>query len=198
LVPTGGGVAPVPAVESMPLEPGKAVERQLAGGQSHEYQLFLEAGQYARVRVDQVGINVAIACLGPDGKERFAVDTSPIGDPEDAELIGDAPGIYRLRVTAAEPQAPNGGYDIALQDVAAATERHTARVAAARAFAQGMESYRQGTRQAMLEALDHFSRALAHWRAAEDPVEAAKTPYTSGLAYIRVWGQREALARSPE
>src|SRR5262249_48825565 len=110
----------------------------------------------------------------------------------------DAPGIYRLRVTAAEPQAPNGGYDIALQDVAAATERHTARVAAARAFAQGMESYRQGARQAMLEAPGHFSPALAHWRAAEDPVEAAKTLYTSGLTYIEVGDQREALERSTE
>ena len=110
LARTGGVAAPVQAVESMPLEPEKAVERRLAGGQSHEYQLDLRAGQYARVRADQIDINLAIACFGPDGKERFAVDTSPIGDAEQAELIADAAGIYRLRVTASEPHAPDGRF----------------------------------------------------------------------------------------
>jgi hypothetical protein len=151
LAQAGGAAAPVQAVESMQLEPEKAIERQLAGGQSHEYQLSLQAGQYARVRADQILINLSIACFGPDGKERFAVDTSPIGDPEDAELIADASGIYRLRVKATEPQAPNGRYEIALRDMGPATERHRKRVAAARAFAQGMELYRQGPRQAMLQ-----------------------------------------------
>ena len=99
---------------------------------------------------------------------------------------------------ASEPHAPNGRYEIALRDMGPATERHRERVAAARAFAQGMESYRQGTRQAMLQALGHFSEALAHWRAAEDRVEAAKTLYTSGLTYIEIGNQQEALEYSTQ
>ena len=198
LAQTGGDVAPVQAVESMQLAPEKAIDRQLAAGQSHEYQLSLQAGQYARVQADQIGIDLSIACFGPDGKERFEVDTSPIGDPEDAELIGDASGIYRLRIKASEPQAPNGRYEIALRDMEPATERHRERVAAARAFAQGMDSYRQDTRQAMLQALDYFSEALPHWRAAEARVEAAKTLYTSGLTYIEIGNQQEALAQSTQ
>src|SRR6266581_3563138 len=31
------------------LEPGKTIERQLAGGQSHEYSFMLQAGQFAKV-----------------------------------------------------------------------------------------------------------------------------------------------------
>jgi CHAT domain-containing protein/Flp pilus assembly protein TadD len=198
LAQTGGGVAAVQPAESMQLQPEKAIERQLQGGQSHEYRLPLQAGQYARVRADQISIDVSIACVGPDGTERFAVDTSPIGDPEDAELIADVSGVYRLRVIASEPQAPDGRYEIALRDMATATERHKERVAAARAFAQGMESYRRGTRQAMLQALDDFSNALTHWRAAEDRVEAAKTLYTSGSISIEIGNQKEALEQSTE
>lgn len=195
---TGGSAVSVQAVASMQLEPEKAIQRQLAGGQSHEYQLPLQAGQYARVRANQLDIDLSIACFGPDGKERFAVDTSPIGDPEEAELIADVSGIYRLRVVASEPQAPNGRYEIALHDTGPATEQHRERVAAARAFAQGMDSNRQGTRQAMLQALEHFSDALAHWRAAEDRVEAAKTLYTSGLTSIEIGNQQQALEHSTQ
>ena len=35
------------------LEPGKPVERELAGGQTHEYRIELPAGQYFHVVVDQ-------------------------------------------------------------------------------------------------------------------------------------------------
>jgi CHAT domain-containing protein len=197
LAQTGGGVSPL-QVETMQLQPERAIERQLAGGQSHEYQLSLLAGQYARVRADQLGINLSITCIGPDGKERFTLETSPIGDPEDAELIADASGVYQLRVIALEPQAPDGRYQIVLLDMAPAAERHRERVAAARAFAQGMESNRQGTRQSMLRALDYFSAASAHWRAAEDRVEVAKTLYTSGLTSIEIGNQQEALEYSTQ
>src|SRR5262249_42069871 len=128
----------------------------------------------------------------------FAVDTSPIGDPENVELIADASGTYRLRVTASEPKAPNGRYEIALREIGPATERHKERVAAARTFARGMESSRQDTRQALLQAVDDYSMALTHWRAAEDRVEAAKTLYTSGETYIEIGDQQKALEQSTQ
>ena len=56
-----------------------------------------------------------------------------------------------------------------------------------------MGSYRQGTREAMLQAIDHLSDALAHWRAAEDRAEVAKTLYTIGLTYIEIGDQKKAL-----
>src|SRR5436853_3962099 len=43
------------------LEAGKPIERELAGGEAHTYQLTLAAGQYATVVVDQQRINVALS-----------------------------------------------------------------------------------------------------------------------------------------
>src|SRR5262249_6667988 len=111
-----------PGVESTFLEPAKTVEGQLAAGQSNEYHFTLLAGHYARVLVDQRSINVAIACFGPDGKDLVAADSFEIGDAESAELIGDVSGTYRLRLTASEPKAPQGRYEITLRDVASATD----------------------------------------------------------------------------
>ena len=42
------GAAPS-AQESISLEPGKPVERELSGGQSHSYKVTMTSGQYLRV-----------------------------------------------------------------------------------------------------------------------------------------------------
>src|SRR5215475_9440611 len=55
--------------ESIPLELGKPIERELAGGQSHAYQITLAAGQYLDVVVEQRGIDVVATLSGPDGKQ---------------------------------------------------------------------------------------------------------------------------------
>lgn len=41
------------------LEPDKPIERELAGGQTHKYQIELLAGQHLHVAVDQRGIDLA-------------------------------------------------------------------------------------------------------------------------------------------
>ncbi|HMB28368.1 MAG TPA: hypothetical protein VKS99_09695, partial [Blastocatellia bacterium] len=50
------------------LELGKPVERELAGGQSHSYQLSLDAGQYVKLVIEQRGIDVMAQLSGPNGK----------------------------------------------------------------------------------------------------------------------------------
>src|SRR5262249_1251991 len=105
------------ATEGTQLEVGKTIESQLAGGQSQEYRFTLTAGQYARISVEQHTINVEVAVVGPDGKEVFAGDVFGVGTPEAVELIADAAGVYRLRVSASERRAPIGRYDVSLREV---------------------------------------------------------------------------------
>jgi hypothetical protein len=118
------------AAQSTLLELGKSIERQLAGGQSHEYHFTLQAGQYARVLAEQRTINVAVAIFGPDGKQLLAGDSYGIGDNEPAEQIAETSGTYRLLVTAPEPTTPPGHYVVKLREIEAATQRHKNRVAA--------------------------------------------------------------------
>src|SRR5215470_13312201 len=53
------GVTPS-AQESISLDPGKPVERELSGGQSHSYKIMAISGQYLQVAVTQRGIDVAL------------------------------------------------------------------------------------------------------------------------------------------
>ena len=175
------------------LEPGNTLQAALAGGESHEYQFQLRAGEYARVVVEQRSVDLAVVCLGPAGQEMFALDSTVIGDAEAVELIADVSGEYRLRIAAAEPHAPSGRYEITLQDVRVSTDRERKRVAAVRAFGAGMDSRRSETRQGFLQAIGHVERALGDWRAAEDRVEEATALIAIGLLYIETADRQKAL-----
>lgn len=74
----GGHVLAQADQKAQPLETGKPLERELAGGQSHAYQLTLSAGQYLHVVVEQRGIDVVVTLFGPDGKKLIEID-SPNG-----------------------------------------------------------------------------------------------------------------------
>jgi|SRR5262245_55696155 len=69
------GAAPS-AQESISLEPGKSVELELSGGQSHSYKITTIYGQYLHIVVEQRGIDVAVALFTPDGKRISEVDSN--------------------------------------------------------------------------------------------------------------------------
>ncbi|MBO0719386.1 MAG: CHAT domain-containing protein [Blastocatellia bacterium] len=104
------------AQESAParrLETGKPLVRDLAGAQSHFYQVTLSAGQYARVLVDQRGIDVEIKLIGPDGRQirEFDAESNPQGQ-EIVSWVSGVAGIYRLEVNAKTRAAAPGQYVI--------------------------------------------------------------------------------------
>src|SRR6185369_13387331 len=58
------------------LTAGQPVAREMRGGEEHSYQLTLSAGQYARVVLDQKGIDVVLALLATDGKPLLQIDNN--------------------------------------------------------------------------------------------------------------------------
>lgn len=111
------------------LEQGKAIEGELAGGQSHSYQIKLAAGQFLDVVIEQRGIDVVVTLYAPDGKELIEVD-SPNGTqgPEPLNLITEASGIYRLEVRSLEKNAA-GRYEARIEALRTATAQDRKRIA---------------------------------------------------------------------
>src|SRR5690242_5353410 len=92
--------------ESISLEPGKPVERELSGGQSHSYKITMASGQYLQVVVEQRGIDVAVALFTPGGKEIDEADSEKSFEgAETISVIAEAPGAYRIDVRSAEKSA---------------------------------------------------------------------------------------------
>ena len=60
------------------LVPGQPVQREIAGGQLHSYQISLATGQFMRVVVEQKGMDVALALKDPNGKPLVESDLTGI------------------------------------------------------------------------------------------------------------------------
>jgi hypothetical protein len=76
------------AQESVSLEPGKLVEREISGGQSHSYKITMISGQYSYIVVEQRRIDVAVALFAPDGKKNGEVDGDwKVDDRATSELM---------------------------------------------------------------------------------------------------------------
>src|SRR5215813_5562995 len=116
-----GGAAPS-AQESDSLEPGKPVERELTGGQSHFYKITMVSGQYSHIVVEQQGIDVAVALYTPDGKKISEANSEDlIEGSETLSAIAEAPGAYLIEVRSVEKTAKTGRYEVKVEELRAAT-----------------------------------------------------------------------------
>ena len=175
------------------LEPGKPVERELAGGQSHSYRFVITAGQYLQAVVDQRGIDVNVALFGPDGNKLTEVNT-PTGlqGPETVYWITAVSGSYRLEVRSLEKDAPPGKYEAKIEALREATDQDWSR-AAQNVHAEGERLRLQGRAESLREAVTKFEQALPLWRAAGGKAGEAATLNSIGLAFYFLGEQRKAL-----
>jgi CHAT domain-containing protein len=104
------------------LEVGRAITTEISGEQEHNYQLVLPEGQYARVIVDQRGVDISVRLLGPRGEliANFNDEYRSQGE-EKVEVVAESGGTYRLIVRATSRSAPIGQYEIRATELRTAT-----------------------------------------------------------------------------
>jgi tetratricopeptide (TPR) repeat protein len=109
--------------EAWLLEPGKAIKRELAGGQSHTYRISLNAGQFLKVIVEQHGIDLVVQLSGPSGEQIAEFDSeSRSQGQESAPYVAEADGEYRLKAHPQSKNAQVGSYEIRIEELRAATD----------------------------------------------------------------------------
>jgi CHAT domain-containing protein/Tfp pilus assembly protein PilF len=133
------------AQEATLLELNMSIDRELAGGQKHEYEVKLSEGQYAGLTIDQSGIEVQVRSQGPDGK-RIAEFGSRVGvlPGQKLELVAEAEGGYRLSVVAMRPKAPAGRYAIRFVELRPATEKDRSIQEARRLYSESVRLIQSG------------------------------------------------------
>jgi len=149
------------------LEPGAAIEREIAGGEAHSYRIRLGLHQFLLVVVNQQGIDVVVRAFGPNAQQMAEANntTGPQGS-ERLSLIAEAAGDYRLEVHAARKEAAPGHYDVRVEEFRTATSLDITLVSAERALAEANRLRRQSTEESMRSAVLLYEEALRLYRVA--------------------------------
>jgi CHAT domain-containing protein/Tfp pilus assembly protein PilF len=176
------------------LEPGKHIEKTLAGGASDSYGIQAGAGQFLHAIVDQLGIDVALTLYGPDGKQIGSMD-SPNGafGLEQISTIADLNGTYKLEVASSDKNAPAGRYRISINPPRLPTDADRARISAEHDFAEAVQLTAQGSADSLRRATQKYEATLPLWRSTRDPYEEAVTLNSIGEVYGPLGDIRKAL-----
>ncbi|HKD40958.1 MAG TPA: tetratricopeptide repeat protein, partial [Myxococcaceae bacterium] len=168
------------------LEAGQKVQGKLAANEVHAYRLALSAGQYARLLVNQPGVDVALELFAPDGRSLTRVD-DPITsyEPEELGLVAEVSGAYRLEVKATRRRLSTGAYEMTIAELRPAAPQDTARVAAERVFAEATELLEGSNAESFRKAVEKFEQALPMWRAIGDKRGEGRTLALMGFACQR-------------
>ncbi len=112
-----------PLAAGQRLSHGKPVERVIAKGETHVYEIEVAPDRVVSGVVDQRGIDVEVRIFDPTGALRTKVD-SPNGDlgPEPWSIDGQPPGRWRLEVIPYENQSGKGRYEARIDEVITRTE----------------------------------------------------------------------------
>lgn len=186
--------APIPA--SLPAEPprlekGTPVEREIHEGETHEYRILANAGDYARVTVDQTKVDVAVRLVGPAGEEIATADG--VGGRKEPELlswIAEAGGDWRLQV-GVHGAAGSGVYKISLEDLRPSRTGDSERLQAERIFTEASHLRALRDSESLRKAAAKFEESLALWQKAGDPASEIETLNRIG-AIDRFLGETEA------
>jgi CHAT domain-containing protein len=164
------------------LEPGKAIERAIAGGESHTYKIHLTTGQFVRFIVEQKGIDVAVQLMTLDSKRLIEADFTGTVGQESLSLEVAGGGDYRIVVQTLTTAAPKGAYGVKLEVKAAATAEDRQRIEAERLLAAAFKLSEQGG-PTLPQAVEKAQQALALWRALSDRYWQTKTLHLIGIFY---------------
>ncbi len=156
----------VAAQATQTLELGKPVEREIAGGQSHTYQIKLTAGQLAHVVVEQKGIDLTAVLVGPDGKQLIAIDlTNIIGTRKPLLYQAPAAGNYQIVIRANGVATLAGAYQLRLELKDTATEQDQKRLAGEQFL---IEAAAMALRTDFQQSIEKEQQALTLWRELAD------------------------------
>jgi CHAT domain-containing protein/Tfp pilus assembly protein PilF len=182
------------------LTTGQTVAREMRGGEQHTYQVTLNAGQYARIALEQKGIDVVLALLGTDGKPLLEVDNNLSGTRgmEVVSLAAEVSRAYVFNVRSLEKDASVGRYDLRLEELRAATEADRTRVAAERSYFAGAQLQGERTSESRRKAIERYGEALRLMREAGDRRGEAMTLTNIGTIYHLLSEPQKALDHSDQ
>ena len=187
---TNSPTASVPDSEYSVVDPVQTIDREIAGKENHYYFFTLDAGQFARLSVDQRGNDLVISLFSPEKKILINFDSEKKRQGEErVELVATEKTQFRLKVAPLYAGAPSSRYQLKVVEQRPANDLDRQLFATRKLVTQSNIFYDQGKYDESIEAA---SQALpdAQKTANQDPLLPAQTYYQLGLS-TRMKGNAE-------
>ena len=154
--------------------------------------MSLTAGQFARFRLDQRAIDVALILTAPDGKPLVEMNLTRAGDEESFSLEAAVPGDYRLTVRVGGLATLRGTYRLEAVVKAAATAPDKQRIAAESLMIESEKLVPQGGKAAP-KIIENMQQALRIWREQNEPSFEAWSLLRIAYAHSDMSQQEKAI-----
>lgn len=167
------------------LDSRATVTDEIAPGETHIYRLTFAADQFARVVVQQRGVDVALSLRTDAGL--LVATADDVESPNGSEVllvVTEAAGSFNLEVYADADGETRGQYSVRLAQVRAASPHDHERVLAQRLIAKGNRLLAQRTAESRLGAIEQYKEAATVFRRAGDRNREAGAINNIGLFYF--------------
>ncbi|MCI0488643.1 MAG: CHAT domain-containing protein [Blastocatellia bacterium] len=182
------------AQDTRKLSPDKPVERELAAGEIHHYQITVAAGQFLHVSLDRRGLNLYMALFTPEGKKLFEVNRAPYpGNLIPILYVAEASGNYRLEVSLRVGDKGPGRYKVSVEELRTATDRERSQVLAEWTYVEGQHLFEEGTAQSMRESIEKLEEAVSLYTALGNRRSEALALGFIGLNYFKLEEKQKAI-----
>lgn len=177
------------------LIPGKLMERVLKGGESHKFELKLEANQYLNTIVEQKGIDVVVAVFAPNGEKIYEID-SPNGTEgnEPIYLITTTEGIYKVEVSSLSKESPDGKYEAKIVELRPAIDLDKSKVDGYRTYNEAVSLAAENKPESTQQAIEKYEKAIALFQASKEQVGEANSFNSLATLYYGIENYEKAEA----
>lgn len=154
------------------LQLGQALEREIAAGETHSYEITVEADKFVQVVSANAGLRGGLKLLDPAGQLLSTIDDiTPIGQMKVQTIIARA-GVYRVEFRAFRNQAV-GRYKLTWVEARTPTDRERLKQAIETRTLAAQRFFRNGQYAEALEELEQ-ELVLQRQLASEEPAALAE------------------------
>ncbi len=184
--------------ETAKLAADQTIEREIKGGETQSFAIRIEAGQTARIEIEQKGVDVSLAAYNARG-ERFIESETPSGVLGNDSILVTAieTGEYKIEVSPADPKAASGKYLIKLAEIRPTVQQDFDINEAARKITKAGDETNvlraKGTREGRRQALVKFQEVIALSKIKQDKIWEVVALISSGLVYEQLGEVQNSL-----
>lgn len=189
-----GSSAPAEKEEIPTLELEQTAKREMAPMQKHSYKIRLNAGQFARIEVEQLGIDVVFSCISPEGHNVLEFKNASETGVETTPIAAETSGDYTLRVFSLHGAATPGSYVLKFSELRPATGKELSFAGGIRLMNSANKMAKSGaTADTLRRVIDIYGQALEKFRSFGKTYWESSTLTSIGNVYGNLGDRRTSI-----